>query len=150
MNEGAFSPPFYTDLYNFRDGAQDDIFQNSYDSIPVPSPNQTAIPKLNTSPGNTGMPVLPSSSSISPSVVSSSTLPSTSPPPGQVYPTPSPSNSLAPSPPVVTVTNTVVITVTTGVPPCSSTSSPTPSPSGRNGGKNGDTGIIILDKRRPM
>ena len=140
MNEGTFSPPVYTDLYNFRDGAQDDIFQNSYDSIPAPSPNQTDIPKLNTSPGGTGMPVLPPSSSTSPSVISSSTPPPISPTPGNVYPTPSP------SPPVVTVTNTVFVTVTAGVPPSSCTDSPRPSPSGKNGGP----GIIVLNKRKPM
>ncbi|TFK35612.1 hypothetical protein BDQ12DRAFT_635058 [Crucibulum laeve] len=38
MFEGAFSPPVYNDLYNFLDGAQDDIFEDSYDSIPNPSP----------------------------------------------------------------------------------------------------------------
>ena len=46
MFEGTFSPPFYTDLYNFRDGAQNDIFQDSYVSIPVPGPNQTELPVL--------------------------------------------------------------------------------------------------------
>ena len=45
MFEGAFAPPFYTDLYNFRDGAQDDIFEDSYpDGIPEPSPEQTVVP----------------------------------------------------------------------------------------------------------
>ena len=46
MFEGTFSPPFYTDLYNFRDGAQNDIFQDSYINIPVPGPNQTELPVL--------------------------------------------------------------------------------------------------------
>ncbi|KIJ62866.1 hypothetical protein HYDPIDRAFT_30011 [Hydnomerulius pinastri MD-312] len=46
MFEGTYSPPFYTDLYNFKDGAQTDIFQDSYASIPVPGPNQTALPVL--------------------------------------------------------------------------------------------------------
>ena len=45
MFEDAFAPPIYTDLYNFKDGAQDDIFQDSYPSgIPAPSPEQTIIP----------------------------------------------------------------------------------------------------------
>lgn len=44
MLEGTYSPPFYTDLYNFRDGAQEDIFVDSYSSIPVPSVNQTVVP----------------------------------------------------------------------------------------------------------
>ena len=44
MFEGPFAPPFYTDLYNFKDGAQNDIFADSYDSIPPPSPDQTVVP----------------------------------------------------------------------------------------------------------
>ncbi|KAF9238557.1 hypothetical protein BU15DRAFT_75246 [Melanogaster broomeanus] len=44
MFEGTYSPPFYNDLYNFKDGAQNDIFQNYYASIPVPGPSQTALP----------------------------------------------------------------------------------------------------------
>ena len=38
MNEGTYAPPFYTDLYNFRDGSQD-IFEGFYASIPTPGPN---------------------------------------------------------------------------------------------------------------
>ncbi|KAK7461845.1 hypothetical protein VKT23_008274 [Stygiomarasmius scandens] len=45
MFEGTFAPPFYTDLYNFLDGAQDDIFQDSYTSLPDPSP-VAALPVL--------------------------------------------------------------------------------------------------------
>ncbi|PFH47251.1 hypothetical protein AMATHDRAFT_77284 [Amanita thiersii Skay4041] len=45
MFEGPFSPPVYNDLYNFRDGAQDDIFQDSYVTIPEPAPN-AALPVL--------------------------------------------------------------------------------------------------------
>lgn len=37
--EGAFSPPVYNDLYNFLDGPQDDIFEDSYLSLPDPAPN---------------------------------------------------------------------------------------------------------------
>ncbi|KAI0806134.1 hypothetical protein BC629DRAFT_1485399 [Irpex lacteus] len=44
MFEGYYSPPFYTDLYNFKDGAQNDIFVDSYDEIPPPSANSTVIP----------------------------------------------------------------------------------------------------------
>ena len=44
MFEGTYAPPFYTDLYNFKDGAQNDIFVDSYASIPPPSPDQTAVP----------------------------------------------------------------------------------------------------------
>jgi hypothetical protein len=39
MFEGTFSPPVYNDIYNFINGAQDDIFTDSYASIPTPSPN---------------------------------------------------------------------------------------------------------------
>ena len=44
MFEGTYAPPFYLDLYNFRDGAQEDIFEDSYETLPVPSPGQTVIP----------------------------------------------------------------------------------------------------------
>src|SRR5262245_34808232 len=46
MFEDTYAPPFYTDLYNFKDGAQDDIFEDSYDVLPVPGPEQTTIPVL--------------------------------------------------------------------------------------------------------
>ena len=43
--EGYYAPPFYTDLYNFLDGAQNDIFEDSYpNGIPNPSPQQTLVP----------------------------------------------------------------------------------------------------------
>ncbi|KDR78641.1 hypothetical protein GALMADRAFT_223898 [Galerina marginata CBS 339.88] len=45
MFEGTFSPPVYNDRYNFLDGAQDDIFADSYVSIPDPAPN-AALPVL--------------------------------------------------------------------------------------------------------
>ena len=48
MFEGTYAPPFYNDLYNFLDGAQSDIFQDSYLSIPTPGPNQTVLPVLAT------------------------------------------------------------------------------------------------------
>ncbi|EIW57727.1 uncharacterized protein TRAVEDRAFT_65440 [Trametes versicolor FP-101664 SS1] len=46
MFEGTYAPPFYTDLYNFKGGAQDDIFIDSYADIPPPSPNSTVVPTL--------------------------------------------------------------------------------------------------------
>lgn len=46
MFEGTFSPPVYNDLYNFLDGSQDDIFEDSYLSLPTPEPNGT-LPVLN-------------------------------------------------------------------------------------------------------
>ena len=45
MFEGTFSPPVYNDLYNFLDGAQNDIFIDSYASIPTPGPN-ASLPVL--------------------------------------------------------------------------------------------------------
>ena len=45
MFEGTFSPPVYNDRYNFLDGPQDDIFIDSYLSIPNPAPN-AAMPIL--------------------------------------------------------------------------------------------------------
>ena len=44
MFEGTYSPPFYLDLYNFKDGAQDDIFADSYASLPTPGESQTQVP----------------------------------------------------------------------------------------------------------
>lgn len=44
MFEGTYSPPFYLDLYNFKDGPQDDIFVDSYTYIPTPGPTQTEVP----------------------------------------------------------------------------------------------------------
>ncbi|KAI0749618.1 hypothetical protein C8Q80DRAFT_635313 [Daedaleopsis nitida] len=44
MFEGTYAPPYYLDLYNFKDGAQNDIFVDSYADIPVPSPDQTVVP----------------------------------------------------------------------------------------------------------
>ncbi|KAI0703782.1 hypothetical protein BC835DRAFT_1317579 [Cytidiella melzeri] len=61
MFEGYYSPPFYNDLYNFQDGAQDDIFVDSYTDIPSPSPNSTIVPAPVTSP----ITVVPSTSTSS-------------------------------------------------------------------------------------
>ena len=69
MFEGTYAPPVYNDLYNFRDGAQDDIFVDSYVSIPDPAPN-AALPVLaNTgATPTTGLPPIdvPSNSSAAP------------------------------------------------------------------------------------
>ena len=55
MFEGTYSPPFYTDLYNFKDGAQNDIFQDSYpQGLPPPSPNSTFVPTPNLGNGSVG------------------------------------------------------------------------------------------------
>lgn len=45
MFEGSYSPPVYNDLYNFLNGAQDDIFQDSYVVLPDPAPD-AALPVL--------------------------------------------------------------------------------------------------------
>jgi lytic polysaccharide monooxygenase AA14-like protein len=34
MQEGTYTPPLYLDLYNFHDGAQNDIFENTTDTGP--------------------------------------------------------------------------------------------------------------------
>ncbi|KAI0792777.1 hypothetical protein C8Q75DRAFT_804492 [Abortiporus biennis] len=65
MFEDTYAPPFYTDLYNFKDGSQDDIFADSYAVIPPPSPAQTAVPT----------PLMPSANSSSPTTTSSSSAP---------------------------------------------------------------------------
>ncbi|KAI0694646.1 hypothetical protein C8T65DRAFT_666395 [Cerioporus squamosus] len=66
MFEGQYAPPFYTDLYNFKDGAQDDIFVDSVNSTFVPTPF------LGPAPGAS------SSASSEPSAASSSSIQSTS------------------------------------------------------------------------
>lgn len=78
MFEGTYSPPFYNDLYNFKDGAQNDIFQDSYISIPVPGPNQTALPVLAV-PGS-----IPTSTAMIGTLTESLPLPSGSPPSSNV------------------------------------------------------------------
>ena len=66
MFEDAFAPPIYTDLYNFKDGAQDDIFEDSYPKdLPPPSPNSTFVPMPFL--GGDGVPAGESSSSPPPS-----------------------------------------------------------------------------------
>ena len=67
MFEGTYAPPYYTDLYNFKDGAQNDIFVDSY-VLPMPDPgvNQSALPELVT-------PNAPVATSSAPAVTSSST-----------------------------------------------------------------------------
>ncbi|KAH0833490.1 hypothetical protein J3R83DRAFT_12614 [Lanmaoa asiatica] len=80
MFEGTYSPPFYNDLYNFEDGAQSDIFQNSYINIPVPGPNQTAIPVLATGTSVAASPNTASNGTIStPTASIDTTSPSATP-----------------------------------------------------------------------
>ncbi|KAF5375958.1 hypothetical protein D9615_008151 [Tricholomella constricta] len=65
MFEAASTPPVYNDLYNFLDGAQDDIFQDSYADLPDPSP-VAAVPVL------AEIPVKPEASTSGPVVASQS------------------------------------------------------------------------------
>ncbi|OSC99905.1 hypothetical protein PYCCODRAFT_1372210 [Trametes coccinea BRFM310] len=62
------APPFYNDLYNFKDGAQNDIFVDSYpDGIPDPSPEQTIVPTPVNAAAVAAATPAPSSSGSSPS-----------------------------------------------------------------------------------
>ena len=65
MFEGSFSPPVYHDLYNFKDGAQTDIFLDSYVSLPPPAPNASLPVLADLSATN-------STSTANPSIMSSS------------------------------------------------------------------------------
>ncbi|KAI0648942.1 hypothetical protein C8Q79DRAFT_948006 [Trametes meyenii] len=79
MFEGTYSPPFYTDLYNFKDGAQDDIFVDSYpNGLPTPSPNSTFVPTPFLGNGVASPPVNASGSPSYESASSSSTITSPS------------------------------------------------------------------------
>ena len=82
MFEGYYSPPFYTDLYNFEDGAQNDIFLDSYRSIPTPSPNSTIVPTPSVQPTGVSSSSDPSQtpSSVSPSASANSSIPITGKP----------------------------------------------------------------------
>uniref|UniRef100_A0A8H7XLC7 Uncharacterized protein n=1 Tax=Psilocybe cubensis TaxID=181762 RepID=A0A8H7XLC7_PSICU len=57
MFEGTYSPPVYNDLYNFIDGAQEDIFVDSYTHIPDPAPN-AALPNLAHVAANVPLPTI--------------------------------------------------------------------------------------------
>jgi len=77
MFEGTFSPPVYNDLYNFLDGAQNDIFVDSYVSIPTPAPN-APVPVLADVSGTTSSSPSSSNSSSSSSSTSTTTTSSSS------------------------------------------------------------------------
>ncbi|CAL1716080.1 unnamed protein product [Somion occarium] len=77
MFEGTYSPPFYLDLYNFKDGAQDDIFEDSYPGgLPPPSPNSTVVPTPFL--GGSALPGPTGTTTPSPSSVASSSTPTPS------------------------------------------------------------------------
>ena len=88
MFEGYYSPPLYQDLYNFVDGAQNDIFVDSVVTTPLPSSS----------------PVDQSSSSHAPTIVDAkatpvpTTSPSSSPSPSSASAYQSPPNEMNPSP----------------------------------------------------
>ena len=104
MFEGTFSPPEYTDLYNFLDGAQNDIFADSYpNGLPVPGPSQTSIPTPILNPTST------SGSSITSTAASSR------------------SSSAASSSSSATPSSTVATSASSSVIPSSSSASPSSS-----------------------
>ncbi|KDQ59092.1 hypothetical protein JAAARDRAFT_652144 [Jaapia argillacea MUCL 33604] len=111
MFEGTYSPPFYTDLYAFFDGSQDDIFQDSYLSIPPPSPN-ASLPIVNP---NAGIQNVPGSSATTSSAGASEVSSTTSPSAGVTT--------------TVVATSTVFVTVSaqTGAAAIASPSSSSPS-----------------------
>jgi hypothetical protein len=129
MFEDTYHPPLYTDKYNFKDGAQNDIFNStpnptiqpsgstsspvpygtpaastSYSSSPAPLPSPSPSPSSSSYPPDT-QPSLPPPSSPVPSPSSYPSYPQPSlPPPSSPLPCPSsyPSNpqpSLPPPPP---------------------------------------------------
>ena len=72
MFEGNFSPPVYNDLYNFLDGAQSDIFIDSYVSIPTPAPN-ASVPVLSNLSGTNSSSTSSTTSTSNPNSNSTST-----------------------------------------------------------------------------
>jgi hypothetical protein len=71
MFEGNFSPPVYNDLYNFLDGAQNDIFTDSYTSIPTPAPNASLPVLSNLSGTNSSSSSIPSTPNSNPNSTTS-------------------------------------------------------------------------------
>ncbi|KAI0322548.1 hypothetical protein OF83DRAFT_1167425 [Amylostereum chailletii] len=104
MFEGTYAPPYYLDLYGFLDGPQDDIFADSYASMPTPGPNQTTLPILaNLIPGQRlpvpnlnllpadFLPPAPTSTSTSNSTSTSTSPPTSAPAPSETVPAVGPS-----------------------------------------------------------
>lgn len=118
MFEGTYSPPRYTDMYNFKDGAQDDIFENSYpNGIPPPSPNSTVVPTP--VPFNAAVPA-PTSSSSASSISSTGS--------SQTHSTGT-ASSLLSQPPSVSVSVSVATVVSTATVTQSASALATPSSS---------------------
>ena len=136
MFEGTYSPPFYLDLYNFKDGAQNDIFQNSYpNGLPPPGPNSTIVPTpvpfnaaaaaavtpspavassaVSTTPESTNAGQTSASASASLSLASaSSAIPASSNPSQHPSATAAPSSLAAPSAEVSVVVSTSIVVST--------------------------------------
>ncbi|KAI0295903.1 hypothetical protein B0F90DRAFT_1811380 [Multifurca ochricompacta] len=110
MFEGTFAPPFYLDLYNFLDGAQDDIFEDSYVAIPTPGPNQTILPLLNQAVAIPVSSMIPSQASSSTDVtIAIGQIPTSTP----VFPAPlASSSSSSSSPPVILLNPSTVSSAT--------------------------------------
>jgi len=51
MFEGYYSPPYYLDLYNFQNGAQNDIFEGDVITTPLPPSPSTASSTSSPAPG---------------------------------------------------------------------------------------------------
>ena len=92
MFEGNFSPPVYNDLYNFLDGAQNDIFIDSYVSIPTPAPN-ASVPVLANLSGTNSSSTSSTTSSTSNSNSNSTTSGKTCKQKKTASPSPSPSST---------------------------------------------------------
>ncbi|TCD64054.1 hypothetical protein EIP91_004603 [Steccherinum ochraceum] len=135
MFEGTYSPPFYLDLYNFKDGAQNDIFENSYPSgIPPPSANSTVVPTPVLFGASATASVAPSASSVSPASATSSqvsSVASSSSASASTTPSPSATSSSSPafsSTHVSVVTSTSVVVSTQVITVTASAAAPTSPP----------------------
>ncbi|KAI9512042.1 hypothetical protein F5148DRAFT_1165821 [Russula earlei] len=129
MFEGYYSPPLYQDLYNFANGAQNDIFEGYPISTPA-APSDVSTTSTSTT-SSTSSP-LPSSSldapvRVQPEPISSSAPPSATPT-SPCPPSPSPSPLPAPQPTDTPPNSSEQPTPSTPVSDGTS-SSPSPSPS---------------------
>ncbi|KAH8100776.1 hypothetical protein BXZ70DRAFT_1064400 [Cristinia sonorae] len=127
--EDQYAPPFYLDLYNFKDGAQDDIFQNSYPGgLPSPSPNSTFVPTpvIFGAAASATIDSGPSSSPLTPSSPSSSSVSSSPQTTTEAAPAAPPSAQVSVIVSTSVVLTTQVVTVTASVPAITPT--PTAAP----------------------
>lgn len=129
MFEGTYSPPVYNNLYNFLDGAQDDIFNDSYVSIPEPGiaaalPALAALSALGGVPANGGAPAAPAGNTTIFITAASSLTPSS----GATIASSTPSSSIAISAPGASTSATPASATAAGTTTTASTS-PTPTAS---------------------